>query len=443
VEHYTEIERRKKIRGLVDDFSSEKNFLKSIYNKHSEGFDPEKDYVYYSGPYWTEEEFVAAIDSLLFGKWVSSGEKVRKFEVKFCREFNQKEAVAVNSGSSANLVMIAAVKKLFGWDDEGEVILSVVGFPTTLAPLIQNNLTPVFCDIELDTLNFDLELVEQAITSKTKAIILSPVLGNPVDMDRLVSICEKHGLLLLLDNCDSLGSKWKGKLLSEYALASSHSFYPAHHISTGEGGLVSSNNTKLVSLARSFAWWGRDCYCVGAANLLPEGTCCNRFDNWLPNYDGIVDHKYVFSNIGYNLKPLDLQGAIGVVQLDKVKEIESRRRNSKSTIESSFLRYVKDIRIPSERPEATTSWFGTPIICKDREQKNDLVMFLERNRIQTRNYFAGNILLHPGYQHLGDYKEYKNANTVLDTVFFVGASPHYDTKVFEYIESVLKNDWKN
>ena len=443
MEHYTEIERRKKIRDLVDDFSSEKNFLKSIYNKHSKGFDPEKDYVYYSGPYWTEEEFVAAIDSLLFGKWVSSGEKVRKFEVKFCREFNQKDAVAVNSGSSANLVMIAAAKKLFGWEDEDEVILSVVGFPTTLAPLIQNNLKPVFCDIELDTLNFDLELVEQAITPKTKAIILSPVLGNPVDMDRLVSICEKHSLVLLLDNCDSLGSKWRGKLLSEYALASSHSFYPAHHISTGEGGLVSSNNTKLVSLARSFAWWGRDCYCVGAANLLPEGTCCNRFDNWLPNYDGIVDHKYVFSNIGYNLKPLDLQGAIGVVQLDKVREIESRRRTSKSMIESSFLRHVKDIRIPTEMREAVTSWFGTPIVCKDRKQKNDLVMFLEKNRIQTRNYFAGNILLHPGYQHLGDYKEYKNANTVLDTVFFVGASPHYDTKVFEYIESVLKNDWKN
>jgi len=443
MEHLVEADRQHKIKEFISSFSTDKNFLKSVYNKHSEGFNPEKDYVYYSGPYWTEDEFVAAVDALLFGKWLSSGEKTRKFEVKFCRKFNQKDGVAVNSGSSANLVMLAAAKKLLGWEDEGEIILSVVGFPTTLAPIIQNGLKPVFCDIELDTLNFDLDKVESAITKNTKAIFLSPVLGNTVDMDRLVSMCERNKIVLLLDNCDSLGSKWRGKLLSEYALASSHSFYPAHHISMGEGGLVSSNDKKLVSLARSFAWWGRDCYCVGAANLLPEGTCCNRFDNWLKDYDGIVDHKYVFSNIGYNLKPLDLQGAIGLVQLDKVEEVERRRRNSKETIEASFTKYVKGIKIPQELPSSTTSWFGTPVICKNKEQKNKLVFFLENNRVQTRNYFAGNILLHPGYSHLDDYKKYPNANKVLDTVFFVGASPHYDTEVFKYFEELLRDDWQN
>tara|TARA_Y100000034_G_C6893485_1_gene411486 strand:- start:910 stop:2241 length:1332 start_codon:yes stop_codon:yes gene_type:complete len=443
MDHIFEVSRKEKIENFIKEISTEKNFLKSVYNKHLGGFNPEKDYVYYSGPYWTEEEFAVAIDSLLFGRWLSSGEKTRKFEVKFCRKFNQKDGVMVNSGSSANLVMLAATKKLLGWEDGDKIILSVVGFPTTLAPIIQNSLTPVFCDVELDTLNFDLNILENKITPKTKAILLSPVLGNTVDMDRLLSICDKHGIVLLLDNCDSLGSKWKGKFLSEYALASSHSFYPAHHISTGEGGLVSSNNKKLISLARSFAWWGRDCYCVGAANLLPHGTCCNRFDNWLENHDGIVDHKYVFSNIGYNLKPLDLQGAIGLVQLEKVEDIEHKRRHSKDTLETIFLKHIKDIKIPKELPQATTSWFGTPIVCKNRDQKNRLVSFLEKNRVQTRNYFAGNILLQPGYEYLGDYKKYPNANKVLDIVFFIGASPHYDAKVFEYFESILRNDWKN
>jgi CDP-6-deoxy-D-xylo-4-hexulose-3-dehydrase len=443
VDHLLEVARKEKLREFLLTFSDDKNFLKSVYNKDLDSFDPKTDRVYYSGPYWTEEEFIAAVDSLLFGKWLSSGEKTRKFEVKFCRKFNQRDAVAVNSGSSANLVMLAAVKKLLSWEDDGEIILSVVGFPTTLAPIIQNRLKPIFCDIELDTLNFELDEVEKVITSNTKAIILSPVLGNTVDMDRLVSICDKNNIVLLLDNCDSLGSKWNGKLLSEYALASSHSFYPAHHISTGEGGLVSSNNRKLISLARSFAWWGRDCYCVGAANLLPEGTCCNRFDTWLKDYDGIVDHKYVFSNVGYNLKPLDLQGAIGLVQLDKVDEIEKRRRRSKEAIQKSFLKYVEGILIPQELPSASTSWFGTPVICQDKTQKNKLVSFLEKNRIQTRNYFAGNILLHPGYSHLDDYKKYPNANEVLDTVFFVGASPHYDTKVFNYFEEILRDGWQN
>jgi CDP-6-deoxy-D-xylo-4-hexulose-3-dehydrase len=190
----------------------------------------------------------------------------------------------------------------------------------------------------------------------------------------------------------------------------------------------------------SIAWWGRDCYCVGSANLLACGTCGKRFDNWLESYDGVIDHKYVFSNMGYNLKPLDLQGAIGSVQLDKFTEIEENRKRSKETIEYIFTSNIPNIRTPkiaSEKSEPC--WFGTPFICEEKGLKPRLVQFLEDNKIQTRNYFAGNILMHPGYSFLDDYKNYPEANKVLDKVFFIGAAPHYTDVVFNYIEEVVKN----
>jgi CDP-6-deoxy-D-xylo-4-hexulose-3-dehydrase len=371
------------------------------------------------------------------GKWLASGENVHKFEKKFSRMFNQKYSVMVNSGSSANLVMIAAIKKVLGWEDGDEILLSPVGFPTTIAPVVQNGLKPVFVDIEFDTLNFDLDLLEEKITDRTRAIFISPVLGNPPDFDRLLEIKDKYGIKLIMDNCDSLGSKWRGKLLTDYTIASSCSFYPAHHITTGEGGMVSSDNELIVSTARSLAWWGRDCYCVGAANLLACGTCGNRFDKWLKDYDEIVDHKYIFTNMGYNLKPLDLQGAMGLVQLDKFDEIHERRRNSKNKLHKIIEKNVDGVYLPNELEPSETSWFGTPMVCRDKEQKDKLVKYFEDIKVQTRNYFAGNILLHPGYRDLDDYKKYPNSNQVLDRVFFIGASPHYDDVIFNYIEDKL------
>jgi len=280
--------------------------------------------------------------------------------------------------------------------------------------------------------------LEEKITDRTRAIFISPVLGNPPDFDRLLEIKDKYGIELIMDNCDSLGSKWRGKLLTDYTIASSCSFYPAHHITTGEGGMVSSDNELIVSTARSFAWWGRDCYCVGSANLLACGTCGNRFDKWLKDYDEIVDHKYIFTNMGYNLKPLDLQGAMGLVQLDKFDEIHERRRNSKNKLHKIIVKNVDGVYLPNELEPSETSWFGTPIVCRDKEQKDKLVKYFEDIKVQTRNYFAGNILLHPGYRELDDYKNYPNSNQVLDRVFFIGASPHYDTDIFNYINQKLK-----
>jgi CDP-6-deoxy-D-xylo-4-hexulose-3-dehydrase len=425
--------------------SNLKDYIKNNKPKYlyNQSFIAGKSQVLYSGPYWDEAEIIAAINTFITGKWVVAGENVHKFESTFAKMFSVKFAHMVNSGSSANLILIAGLKKYFNWEDDDEVIVSPVGFPTTISTLVQNNLKPVFIDIEYNTLNFDITKIEEKITSKTKAIFVSPVLGNPPDMDFLTSLCEKYNIKLIGDSCDSLGTKWNGKHLSNYYVAWSSSFYPAHHISTGEGGMVCTDINELNKLFISFSWWGRDCYCVGSSNLLSCGTCGNRFDKWLDSYDGIIDHKYVFTTMGYNLKPMDLQGSIGLVQLTKFDEIEIKRKNSKCRIESILLENVNNLKGVTTLTNADVCWFGTPFICDNKEMKNKLVTFLEENKIQTRNYFAGNILMHPAYRHLDDLTKYPNANQVLDNVFFLGAAPHYDEEIFNYIENIFKEKWIN
>ena len=428
---------KKDISDFIDEISKKTKVPKFISNDF-ENFQPGKSRVFYSGPFWDDKEVKAAVTAFLTGKWLPSGENVVKFERKFSKYINVNSSIMVNSGSSANLLMLEAMKKVFGWKDGDEIIVSPVGFPTTIAPIVQVNMKPVFIDIEFKTLNFDLELIEEKITDKTKGIFLSPVLGNPPDMDRLMEICDKYNIKLILDGCDSLGTTWKGKSLTEYAEASSCSFYPAHHITCGEGGMISSNNPEIVATARSLPWWGRDCYCVGSGNRLPNGTCQARFNNWLkPEYTEIVDHRYVFANMGYNMKPLDFQGAIGLAQIEKLETIDKGRMRSKKILGDIIEKYC-DVYVPKELEHAKTSWFGTPIVCKDKEQKDKLVKYFEDIKMQTRNYFAGNILLHPGYKHLDDYKKYPESNKVLDKVFFIGAAPHYNDQIFKYISSKLE-----
>jgi CDP-6-deoxy-D-xylo-4-hexulose-3-dehydrase len=432
----------RKIEEILNELTDylKENKPKYLYNKN---FIPSKSQVLYSGPYWDETEIMAAIKTFITGKWVVAGENVHKFENAFAKKFGVKYAQMVNSGSSANLVLIAALKKYFKWEDNDEIIVSPVGFPTTISTIVQNNLKPIFVDIEYTTLNFDITKIEEKITPKTKGIFVSPVLGNPPDMDFLKALCEKHNIKLIGDSCDSLGSKWDNKDLSSYYVAWSSSFYPAHHISTGEGGICCTDIADLKKLFTSFSWWGRDCHCVGSANLLSCGTCGNRFDKWLDTYDGIIDHKYVFTNMGYNLKPMDLQGSIGLNQLTKFDEIDNKRKHSKKTIESILLKYVTGLQGVKTLDKSDTCWFGTPFICENKNLKDKLVNFLEKNNIQTRNYFAGNILMHPGYSHLDNMDKYPNANQVLDRVFFLGAAPHYDNVVFEYINNIFKEKWEN
>jgi CDP-6-deoxy-D-xylo-4-hexulose-3-dehydrase len=424
------------IEKFIAEFSSGNEKIFPYLANRKKKFNSDTDSVYYSGPYWNDLEVQAAIESLMSGFWLSSGEKVDKFERRFSKLFDFKESLMVNSGSSANLVMIAALKKFYDWQDGDEIIVSVVGFPTTVSAVIQNNLTPVFVDIKWDDLNWDLEKIKSLVTPKTKAVFSSPVLGNPGNFDLLIDICNEKNILIISDNCDSLGSKWKGKFLTDYSVAASCSFYPAHHITTMEGGMVSSNNPEIITLARSFAWWGRGCYCVGRQNLLPDGTCKKRFDKWIPDCDDIVDHKYVFENVGYNLKPLDLQGAIGIVQLDKFDEISDLRKKNKERMDSIFSK-VPGVTIIQENDSAETSWFGAPIVCDSGSLKRALVSTLEKNRIQTRNYFAGNLLMQPAYKKYGNWKDYKNATEVLSKVFFVGVSPTINDDMLDYVESVV------
>lgn len=406
--------------------ANKKNFVEGI------------DSVYYSGPYWNDLEARELIYAVLKGKWLSSGEKVNKFEKEFSNKFGFGYSVMVNSGSSANLVMIAALKKYFGWEDGDEIIVCACGFATTIAPIVQNGLKPVFVDITWEDLNWDLNQVEQKITSKTKAVFSSPVLGNAYDMDKIVNLCKEKEIHIIADNCDSLGSKYKENYLTNNAIAASCSFYPAHHICTIEGGMVSSNVKEIVDLARSFAWWGRGCYCVGQQNLLSNGVCGRRFDTWLDGYEDIVDHKYVFSQMGYNLKPLDMQGAVGSVQLLKFDEIHQIRRSNKNRIQK-IIETIPGTRVVNEREDSETSWFGVPIICDSGKLKHSLVSYLEKNKIQTRNYFAGNILLHPGYSNLDESSKYPEANKVLNRVFFLGCSPTITSNMIDYIEKIIEN----
>ena len=411
------------------------------YLANSGEFIPGESPVYYSGPYWDQKEIDSIMTAFLHGKWLASGEAVNKFERQFSKKFNKKQSLMVNSGSSANLVMFSALKKRFGWQDGDEIIVSCVGFPTTIAPIVQCGLKPVFVDIDFGDLNWDVSEIEEKITTRTRGVISSPVLGNPYDFDQILDICDRNKIYLIADNCDSLGSKWRGEYLTDHAIAASCSFYPAHHICTGEGGMVSSDDEELISIARSIAWWGRDCYCVGAQNLLSDGTCGKRFSKWIEKYDGIIDHKYVYTHMGYNLKPMDFQGAIGSVQLDKFEEIHEKRRENKVAIQKWFdsigMLPGGGVSSINELSHAEASWFGVPIICDSKETKNKLTKHLESNKIQTRNYFAGNILMHPGYSHLDYYKNYPNACKVLDLVFFVGCSPTITEPMIDYIGDVV------
>lgn len=416
---------------------NDKNAYRYLYlNKE---FIPGKSTIYYSGPYWDENEINAIFKTVCFGQWLSAGENVHKFEVAFSKKFGFKSSLMVNSGSSANLVMIAALKDYYGWKDGDGVLVSVVGFPTTVNAIIQNGLKPIFVDISLTDLNWDVLQIEDKIyDNKVVALFSSPVLGNPYNLDVVLDICHLFDIKLISDNCDSLGSRWNGEYLTEHSVASSCSFYASHHICTSEGGMVSSQIEDIVKIARKYATWGRSCHCVGSANLLENGTCGNRFDKWLaPYYNEIIDHKYIFDVIGYNLKPLDIQGAIGIEQLKKFDEIKENRRRNKTLIQNMFEKHIKGVFIPREKENAETSWFGVPVMCESKELKEQLVSYLEKNKIQTRHYFSGNILLHPAYRDLDDYSKYPESIKVLDRVFFIGCAPHYTSEMLDYIEQTL------
>ena len=424
------------ILKLVDEYVTEKHSQKK--------WEAGKDWVQYSGPYFTSDEYIRSIESLL-SEWLVLGKDAIKFERKFPKFFGKKNGVLTNSGSSANLLMMLAMtsKKLHNFPKGTKVITPIAGFPTTLNPIYQVGFEPVFVDIDLDTLNLDLNQVEQAArNSDAKIITFAHVLGNPPNMDRLMEIIDRYNLILLEDCCDALGSTYDGKELGSFGDMATCSFYPAHHITMGEGGFVSVNTLEEERVIRSFREWGRDCYCVGkAANLLKNGTCKARFTNWLPSLpDYVFDHKYVYGEIGYNLKPIELQASMGLAQIEKLDEIHFRRRENYKSLFSIFSNYENFFHLPKPTEKSNPSWFAFPLTIRDSSpfSRWDFVNFLEDAKIQTRQYFGGNIMLNPGYTHLIDSKkvieDYPVSRKITTDTLFLGTSPVLKEEQLQYVE---------
>ena len=421
---------------------------KYIKEKHSQKtWQAGKDWVQYAGPYFDSQEYVAAIKSLL-NEWLVLGNDAVKFERSFPKLFGKQYGLLTNSGSSANLLMMLSMtsKRGRGFGKGTKVITPIAGFPTTINPILQIGFQPVFVDIELDTLNLDLDGVERACEENpdAKIITFAHVLGNPPDMNRLMQIVEKYKLILLEDCCDALGSTFEGKPLGSFGEMASCSFYPAHHITMGEGGFVAVKDIETERIVRSFREWGRGCYCVGKANLLENGTCGCRFNNWLPSLpNDVFDHKYVYEEIGYNLKPIELQASIGLVQMTKLEEIGKKRRENYKNLYTAFSKYEEFFHLHRAQPGSDPDWFAFPVTVKDSApfKRSDICQYFEENRIQTRPYFAGNIMLQPAYQGIMDPKEviekFPIARKVTTDTFFLGTSPVIDKQKTDYIDSVL------
>lgn len=403
-----------------------------------------KDFVNYAGAHYNEDEFVAGVESLLQG-WLVMGDKLLRFEREFPKQFGKTKGIVTNSGSSSNLLMMASLTSKRGYNlpKDTKVLMPIAGFPTTLNPTIQMGFTPVFVDIELDTLNLDLDQVERVLEEQPdiRVITFAHVLGNPPNMNRLMELVNKHNLILLEDCCDALGSTYDGKPLGSYGLMASCSFYPAHHITMGEGGYVATNDANQDVILRSFREWGRGCYCVGPeANKLKCGTCGKRFNEWIPELKGeIFDHKYVYDEIGYNLKPIELQGAMGLKQLEKLPEITALRKRNYQLLFNIYEKYEEFFHLPRAQANSDPSWFAFPLTIRDGApfKRSDIVDYLEENLIQTRPYFAGNIMLQPAYSHLMNPADAKNnfpiaTKTMLDT-YFHGTSPVITPEQIAYI----------
>ena len=412
-----------------------------------------KDLVQYAGDYFDDQEYVAAIRSLL-GGWLVLGLEGNRFEAKFPKKLGKKLGVLTNSGSSANLLMMAALtsKRGLNLPKGTKVITPIAGFPTTINPMLQLGFTPVFVDIELNSLNLDLDQVEQKLKEdpEIRVITFAHVLGNPPDMDRLMHLVEKYNLIFLEDCCDALGSTYKGRELGSYGKLASCSFYPAHHITMGEGGFVACNDMETERILRSFRDWGRGCYCVGKQNQLECGMCNQRFSNWLPSLpEEVFDHKYVYEEIGYNLKPIELQAAMAYIQMQKLEEIGQIRRKNHALIVEMFKPYEKYFYLPTATEGSDPDWFAVAMTVRDDAgfSRADFCQYLESNKIQTRPYFAGNIMLQPAYEGIMNTEEVINdfpvARKVTTDTFFLGCSPVITEEQIAYIKTIVDKFFEN
>ncbi len=439
------------LRFVIKAFSS--LYFHLIYSPKQKS----RKYHAVSGKVLGNEELSNMIDASL-DMWLTTGRFNDQFEEKLAKFIGARFALTTNSGSSANLLAITALtspklqqRALQAGD---EVITVAAGFPTTVNPIIQNNLVPVFVDVELGTNNINANQIESAITSKTKAIFVAHTLGNVYELDKIQAICKKHNLWLVEDNCDALGSKYLGQNTGTFGDISTMSFYPAHHITMGEGGALITNDPLLRKIIMSFRDWGRDCWCPGGR----DNTCNNRFGFSLGALPEGYDHKYIYSHIGYNLKITDWQAACGLAQLDKLESFIQARKSNFDILSAGLKDLEEYLILPHAVENAEPSWFGFPITVKATAPFNkiELARYLEENNIGTRQLFAGNILRQPAYldrsfklrirdselldsKDLTDkhYAMLPNSDIVMKQTFWIGVWPGLRRDELDYMIKVI------
>jgi CDP-6-deoxy-D-xylo-4-hexulose-3-dehydrase len=407
-------------------------------------FVPGESRVPYAGRVFDEKEIVNLVDSGL-EFWLTAGRYCRQFERRLAEIVGVRHCCLVSSGSSANLLAAAALtspklgdRRLVAGD---EVITVAAGFPTTINPILQLGLVPVFVDIELGTYNVDAALLDQALTPRTKAVVLAHTLGNPFDLDAVTAFCRKHGLWLLEDNCDALGSTYKGKMTGSFGDVATSSFYPPHHITTGEGGAVYTDNDRIDAAVESLRDWGRDCRCPPGR----DNTCGRRFEMQLGELPKGYDHKYIYSHFGYNLKATDMQAAVGCAQLDKLAGFAAARRRNWNVLSEGLEDLADAFILPVATAGSEPSWFGFMLTVRDRRLGRDgIVRHLESKNIQTRMLFAGNYTRHPAFDDIrggGAYRvagDLANTDRVMNDSFWVGVYPGLSDAMLEYVIETIR-----
>ncbi len=409
-------------------------FYESAHKKNK--FLPGFSSVPYAGRTYDASELISLVDASL-DFWLTAGRFTADFEKKFSDFLGVRHCLFVNSGSSANLLALTALTSpILGarrLKPEDEVITTACGFPTTLNPILQNHLTPVFIDVDLEAYNIQADKIAKALTPKTKAVFIAHTLGVPADLALIVRVCKRFGLWLLEDNCDALGSKFRGRLTGTFGHISTNSFYPAHHITTGEGGAVLTDDALLNRILLSLRDWGRDCWCQTGK----DNTCGKRFSGQFGSLPPGYDHKYVYSHIGYNLKATDMQAAVGCAQLKKLPGFIKARKQNFSFLYSRMKKYEKYFVLPKATDGSQPSWFGFPLLVRTDAPfgRADIVAYLENNKIATRMLFGGNLLRQPAYKGIKCRVPFglKNTDMVMNDLFWIGVYPGLDRRMLEYM----------
>lgn len=408
---------------------------------HAESpFVPGQSLVRVNGKVYGAPEVRSLVDASL-DFWLTTGRYNDAFEARLAEFFGLRFAVTCNSGSSANLIALSALCSHFvgKWHLKpgDEVITCATGFPTTVNPIIQNDLMPVFVDVDIPTYNAKPEMLEAAITDRTRAIMIAHTLGNPFDLDAVMSLAKKHDLYVVEDGCDALGATYDGKLCGTFGNVGTLSFYPAHHITTGEGGAVYTNDPMTKRALESVRDWGRDCYCAPGQ----DNTCKKRFQWKLGELPRGYDHKFTYSNIGYNLKMTDMQAAVGYRQMDRLEEFIAKRRENFGYLRNVIKKYEEFFILPEATPKSDPSWFGFPITLRSGAPftRDQLVLHLNEKNIHTRLLFGGNLIRQPymkerQYRVVGDVT---NSDKVMNDTFWIGVFPALDPVHYDYVDSIL------